>query len=653
MIRPLTPSPQDPFDEARTREALKDANLPALVMVLYQLTGDERWMQEPFAPSLTKGLSDNQSGGLPPEVQQVVRDEAVLALRAWHDGRPVAVPHPSLELLVRMTSTCMGEPVPQEYARLMASEMGLDPDTGVADDPAPVPARDLRVLIIGAGVSGLTAALRLRQQGLDPVLIEKNDQVGGTWYENRYPGAGVDTPSYLYSWSFFPHHWSTHFGKRDEVVHYIQEMAEHFDLVRSVRFHTEVTSAVYEEDSQTWTVEMTGPDGPDTVTADVVITAVGLLSRPKVPSFPGLEDFKGPIFHSARWPDDLDLSGKRVAVVGTGASAMQIVPAVVDDVGSLTVFQRSPQWAAPSENYFRPVGDDVHYLMDTVPYYHAWYRFRLAWTYNDKVHASLEMDPEWIDPQRSLNAVNDGHRRFFTQYLEEQLQGRDDLIRKALPDYPPFGKRMLMDNGWYAALLRPHVDLVTDSVAGFDERGVKTSSGQHFEADVVVLCTGFEAQRMLHPMQITGRGGASLREVWGEDDATAYLGISTPDFPNLFFLYGPNTNSGHGGSYMFVAEAQTRYVADLVRKMVEGGIGALEPKRDVHDSYNERLDAAHATRVWSHPGMNTYYRNAAGRVVVNMPWRIVDYWDWTRRADLDDFVVEPVRSAVGSSVGRV
>lgn len=650
MIRPLTPAPEDPFDEARTREALQDANLPTLVMVLHQLTGEERWLQEPFAPSLTKGLTDNQSGGMSAEIQQVVRDEAVEALRAWHEGRPVAVPHPSLELLVRMTSTCMGEPVPPEYARLMASEMGLDPEIGAIPDPTVAPERELRVVIIGAGISGLTAALRLRQQGLDPVVIEKNDKVGGTWYENSYPGAGVDTPSYLYSWSFFPHHWSTHFGKRDEVVHYIQEMAEHFDLVRSVRFRTEVTSAAYDEQSQTWTVDMVGPDGRDQRTADIVITAVGLLSRPKVPDLPGIEDFEGPIFHSARWPEDLDLTGKRVAVVGTGASSMQIVPAIVERVAGLTVFQRSPQWAAPSENYFRPVGANVHYLMDSVPYYHAWYRFRLAWIYNDKVHASLEIDPEWTDPQRSVNAANDGHRRFFTQYLEDQLQGREDLIRKALPDYPPFGKRMLMDNGWYAALLRPHVELVTDTVTAITRSGVQTSSGEHFDADVVVLCTGFEAQRILHPMEFTGRGGVRLRELWGEDDATAYLGISMPDFPNLFFLYGPNTNSGHGGSYVFVAEAQTRYVADLVRKMMEGDIGALEPKRDVHDDYNERLDAAHSTRVWSHPGMETFYRNAAGRVVTNMPWRIVDYWDWTRRADTDDFELEPVRSPVGSSV---
>ncbi len=646
MTRPLTPAPEDPFDEARTREALQEANLPTLLMVLYHLTGEQRWLEEPFHPSLTKGLTDNDSAGLPPEIQDVLRDEALAALKAWHEGRPMAVPAPSQELLVRMTSICMGEPVPDEYARLMSGEMGLD-RAGNEDNGRPRTAgRELSVVIIGAGVSGLTAALRLRELGLDPVLLEKNTQVGGTWFENHYPGAGVDTPSYLYSWSFFPHRWSTHFGKRDEVVAYIQDMAEHFDLLRSVRFRTEVSSAEYDEVTRTWTLTFRGPDGAEgRMTADVVITAVGLLSRPKVPHLPGMDEFQGPIFHSACWPDDLDVTGKRVAVVGTGASSMQIVPAVVDRVAQLTVFQRSPQWAAPAENYFRPVGKAVHYLMDTVPFYHQWYRFRLAWTFNDKVHASLEMDPQWTDPERSLNAENDGHRRFYTRYLTEQLEGREDLVEKALPGYPPFGKRMLMDNGWYAALLQPHVELVAEPVVAVTPTGVRTAFGHEREADVVVLCTGFEAQRLLYPMEIRGRGGIRLRDVWGEDDATAYLGLTTPGFPNLFFMYGPNTNSGHGGSYMFIAEAQTRYIVDLVRKMLEEGIGVVECKPDVHDDYNRRLDQAHTTRVWSHPGMETYYRNAQGRVVTNMPWRIVDYWDMTRKADLEDFLTEPAGSS--------
>ncbi|GAC1537975.1 MAG: NAD(P)/FAD-dependent oxidoreductase [Acidimicrobiales bacterium] len=640
MTIPSSPSPHDPFDEERARRALDVANLPTLLMVLHHLTGDDRWLQDPYRPTLTRGLNDHDDGGLSPQAQQDIREAALGALRDWHDGRPIAVEAPSKDLLMRMMSTCMGEPVPEEYARLMISEMGFERVPGRPSSSHP----DLSVLIIGAGVSGLTVAVALRELGLDPLLVEKNTQVGGTWFENRYPGAGVDTPSYLYSWSFFPRQWTTHFGKRDEVVAYVEDMATHFDLLRSIRFDTEVISAGFDDDAQEWTVTVRTASGTtETLTASIVITAVGLLSRPKVPQLPGMESFEGPLFHSACWPEDLDLRDKRVAVVGTGASAMQIVPAVVDEVAQLTIFQRSPQWAAPADNYFRPVSADVHYLMDTVPLYHQWYRFRLAWTWNDKVHASLEMDPEWTEPDHSLNAVNDGHRRFYTRYLTDQLSGREDLIGKALPGYPPFGKRMLLDNGWFEALTRDNVELITDPVTAITPTGVRSEGGYEREADIVVLCTGFDAQKMLYPMDITGREGVSLRELWGDDDPSAYLGLTTPGFPNLFFMYGPNSNSGAGGSYIFVAEAQARYIADVVSKMIDSGIGTVECRSDVHGEYNRRMDEAHRTRVWSHPGMQTYYRNARGRVVTNMPWRIVDYWDLTREASLGDFDTAPRR----------
>jgi 4-hydroxyacetophenone monooxygenase len=336
-------------------------------------------------------------------------------------------------------------------------------------------------------------------------------------------------------------------------------------------------------------------------------------------------------------------------VVGTGASAMQIVPAIADQVGELTVVQRSPQWVAPNANYFRPVGEDIHRLMEQVPFYHSWIRFRLAWINNDKVHASLQRDPDWPHQDRSLNATNDGHRQFFTRYLTEQLAGREDLIEQVLPDYPPFGKRMLLDNGWYAALKKPTVELVTDGVTEVTETGVRTSSGREIDADVLVFATGFEAQRLLHPLDIRGRGGVSVRDVWGDDDAYAYLGITTPGFPNLFLMYGPNTNLGHGGSYIHIAECQVRYITDLVRTMVDQGLGAVECREDVCAEYNRRVDEAHERMIWSHRGMDTWYRNAKGRVVTNSPWRVVDYWQLTHSADLSDFVVEPAVDLVGSA----
>jgi 4-hydroxyacetophenone monooxygenase len=326
---------------------------------------------------------------------------------------------------------------------------------------------------------------------------------------------------------------------------------------------------------------------------------------------------------------------------------MQVVPAIADKVSQVTVFQRSPQWVGPCAEYFAPVPEDVHYLMDHVPYYQAWYRFRLAWVFNDRVHPSLQIDPQWEHSGRSLNAVNDGHRRYFTRYLEGQLADRPELIEKCLPQYPPFGKRMLLDNGWFAALKRDNVELLTEGVDSITNRGVVSQSGDEVETDVVVFSTGFETTRYLQPIEFVGRGGKPLRDIWGDDDATAYLGITVPGFPNLFLMYGPNTNSGAGGSYFFIGESQGRYIIDVITKMIERGIGAVECRAEAHDGWVNEVDEAHSKMVWSHPGMTTYYRNKRGRVVNNSPYRVVDYWLKTHDAELADFVTEPALGDVG------
>jgi len=331
-------------------------------------------------------------------------------------------------------------------------------------------------------------------------------------------------------------------------------------------------------------------------------------------------------------------------VIGSGASAMQLVPAIADEVAALTVFQRSPGWAAPFEQLHVEIPEPLRLLSREVPLYRIWYRLRAGWTFNDRVHEALQKDPSWPHPERAVNAINDAHRRFFTGYVESELADRPDLVDAVLPDYPPYGKRILLDNGWYRTLTRDHVELVTEAVAEVRPHAVVTESGEEHDADVLVCATGFDVVRFLAPMDIRGRSGRTLRETWDDDDARAYLGLAVPDFPNLFMVYGPNTQAGHGGSLIGTAEAQLHYVMDLLGRMLRGGIGAVECRPEVYEEYNRRIDAAHEAMVWTHPGMETYYRNARGRVVVNTPWRVVDFWHMTRAADLDDYAVEP-RSA--------
>ncbi|MCW2721230.1 NAD(P)/FAD-dependent oxidoreductase [Pseudonocardia sp.] len=631
------PVPGTPPDREALTAAMQHANLPALVPVLHQLTGDRRWLAEPYRPTRSRGMDDNDLGGFPDDVQAEIRTAAVDAVLEWAGGRPAAVPTPTGDGLLELLRLAVGEDVPAEYEAMTAEDMGFRPPEPAHRVPE---GTAFRVIVIGAGVSGMLASIRLTEAGIDHVVLEKNDDVGGTWLENAYPGAGVDTPSHLYSYSFAPRQWSTHFGKRDEVLAYLRDVADAHDLRTVIRFGSEVTRAVYDDARQRWTVTTAGGEALE---ANAVITAVGQLNRPKVPDLPGLGEFTGPLFHSAQWPAGLDVTGKRVAIIGTGASAMQIVPAIAGQAAQVTVFQRSPQWASYNSVYFTGIDEAVSLLMEQVPFYRRWYRTRLAWNFNDRVHPSLQIDPEWEHPERSINAINDAHRRVFTRYVQAELDGRDDLLAKALPDYPPFGKRMLLDNGWYAALRRDDVELVTEPVAAITATGVRGSGGTEVEADVVVLCTGFETHKLLHPMDVRGRDGGSIHDVWGPDDADAHLGISVSGFPNLFLTCGPGTVLGHGGSYITIAECQVRYIVEALTTMAARGLGAVDVSPEAHADYVARQDDAHAAMIWTHPGMRNWYRNAAGRVVCTLPWRIVDYWGMTRHVDWHDFTVEPVR----------
>ncbi|WP_214105648.1 flavin-containing monooxygenase [Acrocarpospora catenulata] len=613
-----------------------DANVPALLMIVFQFTGDGRWLAAPYAPTRSPGMEEHDDGGLPPEIQAEIRAEAARCLARMAAGEAPAIPSPGTATVSTMLSVCMGEEVPIEYAAMLLAER--DAATVPPGQAPRVTGEHSTVLVIGAGVSGLTLAYELGRAGIDHVLVEKADDVGGCWRDNTYPGCGVDTPSHLYSHSYYRYDWSRYFAKRDEVVAYLQRMTDDLGLRPSVILGREVTSLDWDSGAQVWRITMRDGVGRTTTrTARVVVGATGQLNIPKIPRIPGADTFTGAMFHSARWPGDLDLTGRRVAVVGTGASAMQVVPNIVDTAGSIVVFQRSPQWIAPNPVYFADFTDSKRELLRESPHYRFWYRARLAWIYNDKVHPSLRRDPEWAHQDRSINVVNEGHRRFFERYLRAKLAGRDDLIEKSLPGYPPFGKRMLLDNGWFDAIRRPHVELVADSVASIEPTAVVGAGGARREVDVVVLATGFESLKLLHPVAVRGRDGVELHEVWGEQDAHAYLGMALPGFPNLFLMCGPNTNLGHGGSWIQMAEFQARYITAAVLALGERGATSAECKPGVETAYVTRVDELHEQMIWTHPGMDNWYRNAAGRVVTNSPWRIVDYWGLTRGFDPDDY----------------
>lgn len=630
-------------------EAVAIANIPSLLPMLVQLTGDERWLEEPYRPTRARGMSDHDDAGLPPAVQREVRAAAAVAITAWLGGRPPAIPEPSEALLVRMLSVSMAQEVPGEYGPMLRQVFGL-PAEEDADRPPPAdaaPPPGFRAIVVGAGASGIAIGVELARLGVDYTILEKADAVGGTWWRNRYPGCGVDTPSHLYSYSFYDtYDWPAYFSLRDTLHDYFESAATDLGVRPRVRLRTEVLAARWDEAAQAWEVDVRGADGAlRTLRADVLISAVGAFARPVWPDIPGLDDFAGERAHTGDWPGDLDVTGKRVAVIGNGASAMQVVPAIARDAAEVHVYQRSPQWIVPFEKFQTPVPDPLRRLLTAVPLYRLWYRLRLFWNFNDKLHPTLQRDPAWPHPERSLNEVNDRHREYFTRYITDELGDRQDLLPKVLPTYPPYGKRMLFDNGWYRALRRDDVTLAADGAAEVRPHAVVGGDGVEREVDVLIAATGFDVVRFLGSMDVRGRSGRTIREIWDDDDAQAYLGTVVPDLPNFFCLYGPNLQPGHGGSFIVVLEQQTGYVRRMLEEMFRAGAGSIECRRDVHDAYNAEVDAAHASMVWTHPGMSTYYRNARGRVTVNSPFRNVDFHHFMQASGLDDYVVEPRRGS--------
>lgn len=622
---------------AELRELADSANLPTLLMLIYQVTGDSRWLEPPFCPTRSRGLSDHDTGGFSEQIQNEIRLAGAHALFDLQSGKPPAIPMPNAEQTSRMLGVCVGESVDPSYGVMFSEEferrLGIQEDVDIAESVPP----GFHVLVIGAGVSGIIAAQRLGQMGIPYTVVDEHDGAGGNWRDNPYPGAGVDTPSHLYSFSFAPHDWTKHFELRPEIEEYLEATFERVGAPTNTRFNTKVVSARFDPDAMVWRVEVQDRQGNrDQITANAVISAVGVLNRPSLPNIDGRDRFTGPSFHSSHWPEDLDIDGKSVAVIGSGASAMQIVPAIADRVGKLTVFQRTPPWVAPFEKFQLPIDYGARYLLNHFPMYRSWYFLKLYWQFGDKVLDSLRKDPSWPHPERSVNAQNDGHRRFFTEYIEEQLGSRADLVDKVVPTYPPYGKRILLDNGWYAALVRDNVTLVTEAVCEVLDQGVRSSSGEAYDADILVWATGFQASRFVSSLDITGLYGQTLRDAWDDDDARAYLGVTVPDFPNLFLLGGPNSFPG-SGSFMYFMEVQMRYIGRILASMIDANVAAVSTRQDVYERYGDLVDATSQTTVWTHPGTNTFFRNARGRLVFVSPFRNVEYWKQAVHSGLDDY----------------
>jgi 4-hydroxyacetophenone monooxygenase len=624
--------------------ALEDVSIPTLLVTMVHLTGDPAWIRGDLRPA---GLFLNEyQGFMDEESKAEVRRLALPAIIAYRDGGCVPPEtQPDAELLHEMMNFVGCAEIPDDVVPMMLDEMGLaTADVNNIDWATAVPAEargEFPVVVIGCGESGLLAGIRLKEAGIAFTIVDKNGGPGGTWWENRYPGARVDVGSHFYCYSFEPSdHWTEYFSQQPELQRYFEDVMERHAIGPHCRFDTEVLGAVFDETTGTWSVRLRENDGTEeTIDARVLISAVGSLNRAKMPEIPGIEEFEGPSFHSSRWDHSVDIEGTKFALVGAGASGFQIAPTIAETVERLTIFQRTAQWMFPNPNYHERVPEGQKWAIRHLPFFGRWFRFLQFWPGSGGDLAGSRIDPDYDDSDGlAVSDRNLATRGFFEGWLREQLADAPKLLDKVIPPYPATGKRTLQDNGsWLGCLKRDDVDLVRTGIERIEAKGVRTEDGVLHEADVICYATGFHHNRYLWPMEIRGRDGVSLSEHWGDEPA-AYLGITVPGFPNLFCMYGPGTNLASGGSLIFHSECQITYIMGCIELMLAGRHTTMEPTSAAHDEYEARRKAEIDQMVWSHWSIrHSHFKNTNGEIFTLSPWPIHVYQQWTKRPEPRDY----------------
>ena len=483
-----------------------------------------------------------------------------------------------------------------------------------------VKSRPLSIAILGAGAAGLCMAIKLQKAGIDNfTILEKAASVGGTWRDNIIRVRAA-TPSMLYSYSFEPKpDWSRKFAGQAEIVDYFEGVARKYRLLPYIRFNTEVTEARFDEAAGLWRIRTaTGEE----IAANVLVSGVGQLNRPAYPKIDGLDIFEGAQFHSARWDHSVDLTGKNIAVIGNGASAIQFVPEIAPSAGKLTIFQRTPNWCVPKPD--RPFTEREKRLFRSMP----WLVRAQRWL-------------TWMMLERNYLAFTQGSffGKLFERASKKELEAHisdPELRKKLTPDYPAGCKRILLTNDWFPTLARPNVHVETSHIARVTENAVVTEDGVSHPADVVILATGFESTDFLSPMKIVGRGNADLNDVWARG-AEAHRGVAVAGFPNFFMLYGPNTNLGHN-SIIFMIECQVNYIAQCVQALQNGKLRYIDVRKEAMEAFNRALQKDMQKTVWA-AGCASWYKTADGKVTNNWSSFTARYWWEMRHPDFAEYAL--------------
>ncbi|TQC48475.1 NAD(P)/FAD-dependent oxidoreductase [Rhodococcus sp. WS4] len=478
-----------------------------------------------------------------------------------------------------------------------------------------------RVLVIGTGFSGLGTAIQLRKRGRDDfILLEKAHEVGGTWRENTYPGCACDVPSHLYSFSFEPNaDWTQMWSGQAEIFDYLRGLADKYDLRRNIHFGRTMTGGYWDADEQRWHVHT---ESGDEYVAQFLVSGIGALHIPNVPDLPGADTFEGTAFHSARWNHDCDLRGKRVAVIGTGASAIQIVPEIVEDVAELQLYQRTPPWVIPDLNFDIP--PEARRLFGRVPLVRRMVRAAVYWAYES-------LAPGFNGHSRLMRPLESAARRNLNKTVTDP-----ELRRKLTPSYRIGCKRILGSGDYYPALVSPKSEVITEGIAEVRPHSIVAGDGTEREVDAIIYATGFHVTDGFDRVALTGVDGRRLADEWEEYGIRTNLGITVAGYPNVFFLFGPNTGLGHN-SVVFMIEAQIRYVLRLMDLVDRRGADSAVVRQAVQTGFNTDIQRKLAKGVWSSGGCVSWYLDSHGVNRTIWPGSTVRYWRRTRSVDPADF----------------
>lgn len=497
------------------------------------------------------------------------------------------------------------------------------------------------VAIVGAGFAGVAMGVQLVQLGIPFTIYERRAEVGGVWSINTYPDVRVDTLSFTYEYAFekkYP--WTEYFGRQSDVREYIDHVARKYGVYEHIRFDADVQEARFDETTQCWTLTVRGEDSVAEVEANVVVAASGVFATPRELSVEGVSGFTGRIVHTAQWSEDVEYAGKKVAVIGNGSTGVQLLSKVAEKADSVVVYQRTPQWISPRTNYGVPIADELQWLIQNMPFYWNWNKYVAGLSTID-LRNVLMPDEEWIAGGGHISERNDMLREMLIAYISNQVDGRQDLIDKLVPDYPPMTRRPVVDNNWYASLTRNNVELVTTPIERMTDTAIVTTEGETRETDLVIAAVGFQTEKYIWPTQYYGLGGASLEDVWTAQGAQAHLGMTVPGFPNMFMLYGPNSQpvaSGAGLPTWF--EIWTRYIAECIVGMLEKGRKSMVIRRDAFDEYNEQLHEEAKKLIYLMPNSameKNYYVNEFGRLQMNAPWNGEQYYELCKSPDESHF----------------